>query len=395
MSKKNGLVLTAGGARGAYQAGVLKRLGELPALHSKPCPFQIITGASAGALNGSFLATGTDDFSGTTKRIASLWSNLNVENVFKTDPFSLSAGTGRWMKDLALGGIFGGGSAQSLLDFTPLRNYIKNEIQVDKIQAGIQKGHLYAVAISATNYFSGKSYTFIQGQPNHPLWTKSRRIALSTELTVEHIWASCAIPIIFQPVLVETPDGAFYFGDGGLRLVAPFSPAIRLGASKIFAIGIRCQKTAEQRSTHELIDSAGKKPKMRKPPLAQIFGVALNSIFLDHLDSDLDHLRRMNELMISLHQTSAELKGSEPMRVVQPFALNPSVDLATVADTFSHKMPKMIRYLMEGLGSSKAQSADLLSYLLFDSSYTQALIDIGYQDAGKVANELESFLLDP
>lgn len=390
-----GLVLTAGGARGAYQAGVLKRIGEIPRYKDRPSPFQIITGASAGALNGTAIAAGSGNFSATTQLTAQLWSELEVDTVFKTGPLSLGAGTSRWIRDLTFGGLLGGGGAQSLLDFSPLRDYLSKKLQFDQIGRAIQNRHLYAVGISATSYFSGKSYTFVQGQSGHPLWVKSRRIALSVELDVDHVWASCAIPIIFQPVLVQTPDGAFYFGDGGLRLVAPLSPAIRLGASKVFAIGIRCQKSAEKRSTNELLEKTAATPKMRKPPLAQIFGIALNSIFLDHLDTDLDHLKRMNALLRSFPEKAPAKENSptsEPMRLVEPLVINPSEDLAKVAEAHAHKMPKMIRYLMEGLGSSKAQSADLLSYLLFDSSYTQALIDIGYQDAANALPEIEEFL---
>ncbi|HZR84120.1 MAG TPA: patatin-like phospholipase family protein [Candidatus Binatia bacterium] len=414
-----GLVLTAGGARGAYQAGVLRRIGEIPALAGNPSPFQIVTGASAGAINGAMIAAGSESFHETTERLAELWSNVRVQDVYHSDVVSLTSGGLRWLQDLSLGGFLGGGGAQSLLDATPLRAFLEKNLPLAGIARSIAAGHLYAVAVSATCYYSGKSFTFIQGRAGHPVWTKSRRVTLPVELRYDHVLASAAIPIIFAPVRVETAVGDFYFGDGGLRLVTPFSPAIRLGAERVLAIGIRSQKAAEERSRLAFLDVAAPAeavPSMRKPPLAQIFGVFLNAIFLDHLDTDLDHLKRMNELIyhygtmsygpadavaVGPAGTSGLAPGpnggapiiSEPMRIVLPFAINPSQDLAEVAHGFSSRMPRMVRFAMEGLGSSKAESADLLSYLLFDSQYTRALIDIGYRDASEHADRIEAFLL--
>ncbi len=385
-----GLVLTAGGARGAYQAGVLKRIGEIPRFRDRPSPFPIIAGASAGAINGAGIASESDQFYDATCRLAKLWGDLEVQNVFKTDALSLGIGGMKWLQSLSLGGLIGSSGTQSFLDFSPLRAHLLKHLRFEGIKRNIEQNHLYAVAISATSYYSGKSFTFIQGQKNHPLWQKSRRVSMSTDLTVDHIWASCAIPIVFQPVLIQLPIGDYYFGDGGLRLITPLSPAIRLGADRVFAIGIRSQKSAEARLKAELLE-VEQKPKMKKPPLAQIFGVALNSIFLDHLDTDIDHLKRMNELLISYGE-KGESNTREPMRVVRPLVINPSEDLATISEQFQNKMPGVVRYLMEGLGNSKAQSADLMSYLLFDKSYTQALINIGYHDAANHIDEIENFV---
>jgi NTE family protein len=416
-----GLVLTAGGARGAYQAGVLKRIGEIPALQGRPSPFQIIAGASAGAINGTMIAAGSGDPRGTSSELARLWSELQVRDVFRVDLGSLTAGGLRWLQDLSLGGLFGGGNAQSLLDTTPLRTFLQNKFPASGIADSIRAGHLFALAVSATCYYTGKSFTFIQGRSGHPLWQKARRVTLPVEITLDHVLASSAIPIIFPPVFVKTPVGDFYFGDGGLRLITPLSPAIRLGAERLFAIGIRSQRAAEERTRESLFEAGadGDLPSMRKPPLAQIFGVFLNAIFLDHLDTDLDHLRRMNELIyyfgsVQYGPDAAQAVGragtggrapgpaagerpsmSEPMRIVLPYVVNPSEDLASVAETYANRMPRMVRFAMEGLGTSRASSADLLSYLLFDSDYTRALIDIGYRDAGAQIDQIETFLLDP
>src|SRR5262250_912328 len=397
-----GLVLTAGGARGAYQAGVLKRIGEIRALRGRPSPFAIVAGASAGAINGAMIAATSGDFSAGTQRLAQLWSDLSVDDVFRSDVYALGCGSLRWLRDLTLGGLLGGGTVQSLLDATPLRAHISAHLPIEGIGQAIRDGHLYAVAVSATSYHSGKSYTFIQGKPGHPLWLKSRRVALAVQLTLDHVLASAAIPIVFPPVLVRSEVGECYYGDGGLRLVTPFSPAIRLGATRLFAIGIRCQGAADALTRAELRageESHGGLESIARPPLAQICGVFLNAIFLDHLDADLDHLNRMNELLSAHGNGTARRRAraaapgaSEPMRTVQPFVIGPSADLAIVAAAFAHKMPRAIRYVMEGLGTPNAQSADLMSYLLFDSSYTRALLEIGYNDAQARIDDIEAFL---
>lgn len=390
-----GLVLTAGGARGAYQAGVLKRLGELPAFADRPSPFPIVAGASAGAINGTMIAAGSGDFRGATRRLAELWADLKVHDVFRTDLLTLGLGAARWLRDLSLGGILGGGNAQALLDATPLESFLSRHLDLAGIGGAIDDGHLFAVAIAATSYHSGRSFIFVQGRPGHPVWMKSRRVVRAVELSLDHVLASAAIPLVFPPVPIRSAGTEVYFGDGGLRQVTPLSPAIRLGAERVFAIGVRSQTAAQRLSHAELgpvaMDEIRRIPP---PPLAQICGVFLNAIFLDHLDTDLDHLKRMNELIAS-YQGRTEAGGAvpqEPMRVVTPFTIGPSEDLALVAERSAHRMPRLLRHLMDGLGTPDAQSADLMSYLLFDSSYTRALIDIGYRDAHASIDALEHFV---
>ena len=257
--------------------------------------------------------------------------------------------------------------------------------------------------MSATSYHSGRSFTFVQGRPGHPVWQKSRRVVLPVELTIDHVCASAAIPLVFPPVRVRSAAGDLYFGDGALRLVTPFSPAIRLGATRVLAVGVRSQRAADTLSREELAtaeETGAAGPVLPSPPLAQICGVFLNAIFLDHLDGDLDHLRRMNELILA---NGGELKTrksspgraarvSEPMRLVTPLVVCPSEDLAMVAQRFAHRMPRVVRFVMDGLGTPDAQSADLMSYLLFDAAYTRALVDIGHRDASERIGEIESFL---
>jgi NTE family protein len=389
------LVLTAGGARGAYQAGVLKRIGELPGVRKKGNIVDIIVGASAGAINGAAIASNAKDFTAATQRLADLWGNLKTRSVFKPDLSSLTKLAGIWLKDLSMGGLLGGGNAQSLLDSSPLKELLTKELDLEKIQDSIDSGHLYAFAVAATNYYSGVSYTFIQGCEGHATWNKSRKVSVSTKISYEHILASSSIPIVFPPVLVPTPEGDFYFGDGALRLTNPIGPAIRLGADKVLSIGIRCQHAAKIRAESQLFEPNRDRPVMKKPPLAQVVGVTLNSIFLDHLDTDVEHLVRMNDILRSLgkHQYR-QAKSKEPIRIVEPLIINPSIDLASIAEEHANKMPAVIRYFLEGLGASKTESADLMSYLLFDSAYTKDLIRVGYEDASQRVSEIEKFLLD-
>ena len=401
--RMTGLVLTAGGARGAYQAGVLKRVGEIPALRGQPSPFPIVAGASAGAINGTAVAGTSDDFHGGTRLLAELWGQLGAPQVYRSDLLSLGRNGLRLLLDVALGPLFGAGRVQSFVDTAPLRAFLSANLPMDGIATSIRNGHLYALAITATGYHSGKAFTFIQGKPGHPLWNKSRRVALPVALGVEHVYASAAIPLVFPPAPIVVAGATAYFGDGALRLVTPLSPAIRLGAERVFAIGVRNQNAADDLLRTELAadaDVVEARARLRSPPLAQVCGVFMNAIFLDHLDADVDHLRRMNELVAGSQcatpgKASVPSRISEPMRVVEPLVVSPSEDLAMIAKSLQHRMPRAVRYLMEALGTPDAQSADLTSYLLFDSHFTQALIDVGYRDAGKRIDEIEAFLLAP
>jgi NTE family protein len=376
----------------------------VPALPLSPArrqsPFAIVTGASAGAINGSLIAALSGEFRQATNVLERLWSRLRVHDVFRSDALSLSRNAMRLGFDLLLGSFFpsvlrdlapsvlGGGHVPSLFDATPLYELLRRSLPLDGLAGAIERGQLYAVAITATSYQPGRSFTFIQGRPGHPLWQKSRRVTLAVNLTTDHVCASAAIPIVFQPLPLRSELGTLWLGDGALRLVTPFSPAIRLGANRVFAIGIRSRRAAEALSNAEL-PSDKSDQVLACPPLSQICGVLLNAIFLDHLDTDLDHLLRMNEL-IRAH--GDESGASEPIRMITPLVVSPSEDLAIVARTLAHRMPRLIRHLMDGLGVPDAQSADLMSYLLFDGEYTRALIDIGYCDASARIDEIEAFV---
>ena len=385
MKNAIGLVMTGGGARGAYQAGVLKRIGELKGIGTNNGnPFPVIGGSSAGAVNGSALAAGSDDFSSTTHLLAEMWGGLKPSDIFRCDFVTQAHNSITWILDLSFGGFTGGGHARSLLDASPLRTFLNRHLNFDGIQENIRRGNLYALAISATNFNSGKSYIFVQGAKGHPMWQRIRRVTVATKITVDHVCASAAIPLIFEPVQLKVARGTAFFGDGCARLQQPLSPVIRLGAKRIFAIGVRCENQQDLEVT--LIQ--------RSPSLAQVMGVLFNVIFLDHLATDLEHLERLNRLLENGHIVPHEVGGNETIRPLKTLVVTPSVPLSDVAEHHQKDMPYLIQYFVNSLGRDVASCSDLMSYLLFASKYTQDLIDIGYHDADQRIDEIEDFLFD-
>ena len=382
MENAVGLVITGGGARGAYQAGVLKRIGKLKSARTEGNPFPIIGGASAGAINGAALATDCDDFASATQTLAEVWATLEPSDIFHCGLLSQAHNSLTWIFDLSFGAILGGGNARSLLDATPLRHFLSKHLDCDRIQENIKRGDLYALAISATNFNSGKSYLFIQGRKGHPLWNRIRLVTVATKITVDHVCASSAIPMVFQPVKLKTPRGSAFFGDGCLRLQQPLSPVIRLGAEKVFVIGVRCgNKESQEETTDE-----------RHPSLAQVMGVLCNVMFLDHLATDVEHLERLNQLLNDGHINQPGIKGGQKIRPLGIFVITPSVNLSDLAEQHQKDMPSLIHYFVSSLGRDAASCADLMSYLLFTPSYTRDLIEIGYHDASERIDEIEDFL---
>jgi|SRR5208283_388971 len=307
---------------------------------------------------------------------------LKPSDVFRCDVLSQAHNSITWMVDLSLGAILGGGHARSLLDATPLRHFLNRHLECDRIQENIKRGHLYAPAISATNFNSGKSYLFIQGMKGHAIWKRVRLVTVATKITVDHVCASCAIPFVFQPVrLTIPPRASAFFGDGCVRLQQPLSPVIRLEAEKVFAIGVRCgNKERPEEATDE-----------RNPSLAQVLGVVFDVIFLDHLDTDIEHLERLNQLLKQDQITQPGIAGNR-MRPLRTFIIAPSVHLSDVAKQHQKDMPALIHYFLSSLGRDAASCSDLMSYLLFTPQYTRELIEIGYRDASKRIDEIEDFL---
>lgn len=383
MESKVGLVMTGGGARGAYQAGVLKRIGQLRRVHALGNPFPIMGGASAGAINGSAMAAGSDDFAQATTITADLWAGLQPSDVFRCDLLWQARNSLTWIKDLSLGALLGGGNARSLLDGTPLRHFLGRHLHCELIPTNIRRGHIYALAISATNYTSGRSYLFIQGKKGHPMWNRSRRVTLAAPITVDHVCASAAIPLVFQPVKLKVGKGTAFFGDGCVRLQQPLSPVIRLGATRILAIGVRAENLERPM---ELADT------QRMPSIAEIMGVLFDVMFLDHLTADVEHLLRLNQLLSSGRLRDERDEGCEHIHPLRPLLITPSVDLSKVAEQHQRDMPYLIQYFVTSLGRDTASCSHLMSYLQFTSPYTRELIDIGYNDASERIDEIEDFL---
>ena len=378
-----GLVMTGGGARGAYQAGVLKRIGEIKRIQTQRNPFPIIGGASAGAINAAALAGGCDEFAAATRLTAAAWAGLRPSEIFRCDFLSQAVNSLTWIRDLSFGGMFGGGNARSLLDASPLRHFLQRHLRCDRIQGNIKKGHLYAVVVSATNYTSGRTYLFIQGKKGHPIWERSRLVTLPTNITVEHICASCAIPLVFQPIRLRVGKGLAFFGDGCIRQQQPLSPVIRLGATRIVAIGVRAEDLERQKEM--AID-------LRQPSIAQVMGVLFDVMFLDHLASDVENLVHLNQLVVDSPPRQKGVRESERIRPLMSLLITPSVDLSEVARQHQRDMPYLIQYFVSSLGRDAASCSDLMSYLLFSSPYTRALIEIGYRDASNQIDEIEAFL---
>ncbi|MBT5855412.1 patatin-like phospholipase family protein [bacterium] len=372
MESRTGIVLTGGGARGAYQAGVLRGLAALSAEKSKENPFKVITGVSAGAINGAYLAAHCDDIMNATQFLWDMWSTVHTEKIFRSDPISLGRITFRWIMELSTGGFFQKKKSRALLDTTPLYDYIRKEIAFNDIQKRVKEGHLHALAVSALNYSTGFSRTFFQGDASIQPWERTRRKGERMKIKPEHILASAAIPLLFPPVKV----GGHYFGDGSLRNYTPLSPAIKMGANKLIVISVR------QREVGQLEE------EMAKPTLGRIIGVVLNSVLMDAIDLDHERLTRINKTL-----RAVDGQRTDVLNPIDVITIRPSVDIAEIAKEEMSKMPLTIRHLIKGLGN-EGEASDLISYLLFEPAFTQRLLELGYKDVMDKKEELYPFLCD-
>lgn len=364
----NALVLSGGGARGAYQAGVLLGLLEQGLFPRGPLPFPILVGTSAGALNAATLAAHADSFERGVSELVSVWGTMRAERVFRTDlPAILSNGLG-WLRDLTLGGLLGRVGSRSLLDTRPLAALLER-IPLDRIPGHVEAGLLRAVSVGAVSYATGNGVLFLQGQRDLPLWERPRQRVERTALGVPHLLASSAIPLFFPAVTIDGRP----FGDGCVRNNTPLSPAIQLGASKILSIGVR--------QPFPLAESS----PAPEPSAAQIVGVLLDAVMLDALESDTEHCQRVNRALLTTGDEAGEL------RPVEVLCFTPSQSLSAMALELRHQIPLLVRYLLGGLGD-RDSSAELISYLLFDASFTGALLALGCSDVRQRREELRAFL---
>ena len=375
---KAALILTGGGARAAYQVGVLRALSEmLPTKTS--VPFPIICGTSAGSINATILAVDANDFRHAVRRLVMVWKNFHVHYVYRSDLFGTFRNSARWVYAALRGGRLRPGSEQtvSLLDNAPLAALLKQHVDFDGIQRNIDSGHLTALSITCSGYTSGQSVTFYQGQPDLQNWQRARRIGVAMPITLDHLLASSALPFIFPPTRINRE----YFGDGSMRQIAPVSPALHLGADRLLVIGVGRQ----------LQHNADRVQSTAYPTLAQIAGHALNSIFLDSLEVDLERLQRINRT-IELIPESVRAQTNYPLHRVDFRVLTPSIDLEKIAAQFSDDLPTTIRTLLSSVGGTKRSGSNLLSYLLFEKSFCRELLKLGYADTMARQEDLTAFL---
>ena len=372
---KRALVLMGGGARAAYQIGVLKAVAELRP-RGAPSPFQIICGTSAGAINAASLATMADDYNHAVAQMLRVWGNFHVNHVFYSDLKNISKTALRWLVTFLLGGL-GKRNPLSLLNRKPLRELLLRRLDFSRIQHLIDDGYLHAVSITASGYHTGQSVTFFQGADTVESWSRVRRFGSRSKITVDHLMASSAIPYLFQAIQLHRE----HFGDGSMRQMAPLSSALHLGADRILVIG----NQQSNQNKHERQHSHG------YPNLAQIAGHILDSIFLDSLETDLERLRRINKTIDVI--PDRHLKKSDiPLRRVEAFVISPSIDIGELAGQYEYEFPRTIRYLLRGLGAANKQGSGLTSYLLFEKGYCRALIRQGYEDAMREKDMLNEFL---
>ncbi len=372
-----GLVMAGGGARAAYQVGVLKAIAlMLPP--GSPNPFQILCGTSAGALNATALAIYARHFQDGVRRLNYVWKNFRVHHVFLADAWGLLKTGVRWFSTLALGGL-AKHNPQALFDRAPLQELLGKFMPCDRIQASIDAGALRALSITASGYGSGQSVTFYQGVDTLKPWARARRVGCACQITIDHLMASSAIPFLFSAIKVNRE----YFGDGSMRQHAPISPALHLGAQRIFAIGVRYESNPNGR---------GVRPESQEyPSLAQIAGHVLNTIFLDALEVDLERLQRINRTVSMIPSTHLH-KDAVTLRQVDVFFISPSRDIEPIAIKHAHHLPRALRLLLRGVGARHRHGANLLSYLLFERPYCRELIALGYADAMARKQEILDFL---
>ncbi len=371
------LVLPGGGARGAFQVGVLKAIVEL--IPPRACnPFPIISGTSAGAINSVVLASKARHYSIAVDELERVWSQFRSEQVFRTDSWTMFKSSLHWLIAIISGGLIIG-APHSLLDNTPLRSLLSRNIRFPRVQTSIDNGYVDTIAITAASYGSARSMTFFQGVAGKKEWSRTRRIGIRRELHLDHLMASIAVPMIFPPVSI----GGEYFGDGAMRQATPLSPAIHLGADRILVIGVR-DETADPAA-----DPASPQPR---PSLAQIAGYMLDTLFLDGLYSDLERMTRLNQLIDSiepLKRTGSLLK----VRPIDTMLIVPSEDLRVIAHRHRKELPLPLRALLSGIGEKNPGESRLLSFLLFERGFTQELIDLGYNDAMAVKDQLRAFVM--
>jgi NTE family protein len=370
-----GLILTGGGARAAYQVGFLRAVSHmLP--RGTPNPFQIICGTSAGAVNAAVMAAGATDFHRAVRRLMLVWKYFHADQVYRSDVLSVISTGSKWLGAMLLGGL-GRNNPTSLLDNSPLAQLLRRYLDFNGIRSSIEAGALYALSVTASGYTSGQSVSFFQGVPGLAGWQRARRIGVPEMIDIDHLMASSALPFIFPAV----PLRREFFGDGSMRQIAPISPALHLGADRVIVIGAGRHAGAATERTRTIA----------YPSLAQIAGHALNSIFLDSLEVDIERLQRINRT-IRLISPEDRSRHDVQLREIDVLVISPSEEIDRIAARYTRELPRPIRFLLRGLGATRTGGATLTSYLLFEPAYCGALIALGYKDTMARREEILRFI---
>ena len=375
---RKALILPGAGARGAYQVGVLKAMaGLLPA--DAPCPFKVLSGTSAGAINAAVLASRAGSFVHAVKEMEQVWAGFEVGQVYRADALSMLKSSLHWLSAIVLGGL-GKRNPISLLDCSPLESLLRRNIRFYRIDRAIRSGLIEALAVTASAYSTARSVTFYQCHEQPPPWSRARRIGQPTEVRVEHLMASTAVPFVFPAVRIGTE----YFGDGSMRHRAPLSASIHLGADRLLVIGVRDEHP-------DPVPELGAEPG--PPTLAHLAGYMLDSLFMDGLYGDLERITRINMVLEQLGPE--EMKGPiANLRRIDSMVVLPSDDIRGVAARHAKELPLPLRLLLKGVGATSRDGSQLISYLLFESGYTKELIEMGYRDGLEKRDELKAFLFD-
>ena len=368
------LVLAGGGARAAYQVGFLRSLAR----HFPKLEFPIVTGVSAGAINAAHLANSREPFPETVRQLTELWEDITIDQVFRTDLPALALTMTRWAVRLVSGGVNLSPPARGLVDSTPLRRFLErppdpSDGPLPGIEENIRRGRLSAVGLTTTNYTNGESITWVQSGALAS-WERPGRRSVSAHLGIDHIMASCALPLFFPAAKI----GHDWHGDGGVRLTAPLSPALHLGARRMIAVSTQYtgrRAGALSQAAHDY------------PAPATIIGLLLDSVFLDNLDYDALTIQRVNALL-EAHPSPQET-GFHPVKLL---LIRPSQDLGVIANEFESELPRTFRFATRGLGTRETRRADMLATLMFQPGYIRRMIAIGEQDGDRRHDEVAAFL---